>query len=180
MPQKKNGLLKKLNSAIRFKDTAIIAAAYNKKGVYYIQIGGSGLFYLNKNPYNLPIPNFSGEIDVEFRLGPSGSKIRNFNGQPIKVLGATYRCQGRLKTKLKSDLSLDNEEQAIKVITQIIAHNQKNTGNTVDKKIPAPTKQDPVKQQPVKKTAPEKSVAPTKQQPDLSRSPLTAKWMGSR
>jgi hypothetical protein len=171
----KNGLLGKLSSEIKFKDTSIISSAYNKKGVYYIQIGGAGLFYLNKNPYNLPIPNFSGEIEMEIRLGRAGGTFRKFNGGLIKVVGGSYRCQGRLKTKIKSDLSLDNDEHAIKIITQIIAHNRKNAGNTVDKKIPAPTKQEPVK-----KTAPEKPVAPTTQQPDLSRSPLTAKWLSGR
>ena len=42
---------------------------------------------------------------------------------------------------------------------------------------PAPKDTVPQKQEPIKTTKP---VAPTTQQPDLSRSPLTAKWLNSR
>lgn len=120
------GLLKKLNDKVRFTKSTVISNAYNKKNVYYIQIGGAGLFYLNKNPYNLPIPAFDGEIDIEFRLGRSGSVPRNVNGKQYSVVGASYRCQGRLITKLKSPLSLDNEKDAISVIQHIIGINQKS------------------------------------------------------
>jgi len=120
------GYLKTLNEKVRFKDSSIVSNAYNKKNVYYIQIGGAGLFYLNKNPYNLPIPQFEGEIDIEFRLGPSGSKPKVINGETYRVLAAAYRAQGRLVTKIKSNLSLDNEEQAIEILLQIIKHRQKN------------------------------------------------------
>lgn len=119
------GLLKKLNDKVRFTKSSIIANAYNKKNVYYIQIGGAGLFYLNKNPYNLPIPAFEGEIDIEFRLGRSGSVDRKVGNEIHRVVGASYRCQGRLITKLKSNLSLDNEQGAVQIIQHIIGLNQK-------------------------------------------------------
>ncbi len=121
-----SGALKALNDKVRFTNTNLIAAAYNKKNVFYIQIGGAGLFFLNKNPYNLPIPQFEGEIDIEFRLGPGGSKLRKVAGKEYKVVGATYRCQGRLKTSIKSPMSLDDSEQAITIIKHIIDVNVKS------------------------------------------------------
>lgn len=121
------GLLKSLNDKVKFPNTSIIAKAYNNKKVFYIQIGGAGLFYLGQNIYNLPVPEFQGEIDIEFRLGPSGSKSRLIAGKEYRVVSATYRCQGRLKTKLKSNLSLDNAEDAVSVIKHIISFNSKST-----------------------------------------------------
>jgi hypothetical protein len=55
---KKEGLLKKLNGKIYLDNTNVIAKRYNRKGVYYIQIGGAGLFYLLSNPLKLPVPKF--------------------------------------------------------------------------------------------------------------------------
>lgn len=107
----KQGLLKGLNQVEKFKNANTIAKAYNRKGVYYIQIGGLGLFYLGKNPLKLPVPKYDGEVNIEFRLGPSGSKNRKLSdGTLVKVVGAGYRCQGRLKTTKKSKYSLDNPE----------------------------------------------------------------------
>ena len=104
-------MLKGLNQVERFKNANTIAKAYNRKGVYYIQIGGLGLFYLGKNPLKLPVPKYDGEVNIEFRLGPSGSKNRKLSdGTLVKVVGAGYRCQGRLKTTKKSKYSLDNPE----------------------------------------------------------------------
>ena len=120
-----SGALKALNDKVRFTNTNLIAAAYNKKNVFYIQIGGAGLFFLNKNPYNLPIPQFEGEIDIEFRLGPGGSKPRIVGGKEYRVVGASYRCQGRLKTSIKSPMSLDDPDQAIAIIKHIIDLNSK-------------------------------------------------------
>lgn len=50
----------------------IIKKLYASKNVYYIQIGGKGLYYLESNPANLPIPPFDGEINIELRPRPSG------------------------------------------------------------------------------------------------------------
>lgn len=112
----KQGLLKGLNQIEKFTNANTIAKAYNRKGVYYIQIGGLGLFYLGQNPLKLPIPKYDGEINIEFRLGPSGSKPRKLsNGETVKVVGAGYRCQGRLKTSKKSKYSLDDLESIKKL-----------------------------------------------------------------
>lgn len=110
MAAQKAGHLAKMNAIQTFDSAATIAKAYNRKNVYYIQIGKAGLFYLGSNPLKLPIPQFNGTINIEFRLGPSGSKQRKWNGETLKVVGAGYRCQGRFKTTLKSKYTLDDPE----------------------------------------------------------------------
>tara|TARA_R110000782_G_scaffold137156_1_gene229646 strand:- start:25 stop:1347 length:1323 start_codon:yes stop_codon:yes gene_type:complete len=50
----------------------IIKKLYASKNVHYIQIGGKGLYYLESNPANLPIPPFEGKINIELRPRPSG------------------------------------------------------------------------------------------------------------
>lgn len=52
--------------------------AAKKSPIYYIQIGGKGLYYLDGNPANLPVPHFDGNIGVELRPRPSGrTKVKN-------------------------------------------------------------------------------------------------------
>ena len=115
----KDGYLNPLNETVKFNDTSLITKAYNLKQVYYIQVGGAGLFYLNENPYDLPVPKFEGQIQIEFRLGRSGSKSRKFGDTTIETVGAGYRCQGRLKTHIKSNLSLDNSAEAFQILAYI-------------------------------------------------------------
>ena len=115
----KDGYLNPLNETVKFNDTSLITKAYNLKQVYYIQVGGAGLFYLNENPYDLPVPKFEGQIQIEFRLGRSGSKPRKFGDSTIETVGAGYRCQGRLKTHIKSNLSLDNSAEAFQILAYI-------------------------------------------------------------
>ena len=106
----KAGLLAKLNDVVNFDNTKTIAKAYNKKGVYYIEIGKSGLFYLGSNPLKLNVPEFIGSVNIEFRLRPSGSKNRKLGDETIRVVGATYSCIGRFKTSIKSSYSLSKIE----------------------------------------------------------------------
>ena len=115
----KDEYLNPLNETVKFNDTSLITKAYNLKQVYYIQVGGAGLFYLNENPYDLPVPKFEGQIQIEFRLGRSGSKSRKFGDTTIETVGAGYRCQGRLKTHIKSNLSLDNSAEAFQILAYI-------------------------------------------------------------
>ena len=116
---KNAGLLAALNERVSFNDTSIITKAYNLKKVYYIQVGGAGLFYLNENIYDLPVPKFEGQIQIEFRLGRNGGTMRKIGDENIKVLNAGYRCQGRLKTHIKSNLSLDNPAEAFQILAYI-------------------------------------------------------------
>ena len=109
---KVNGLLKQMNAKIS-RDTSFIADHYKNKGIYYIQIGGAGLFYLSENPANLPIPKLEGCIDIELRAGRSGSK-KNASGVP--VVSGLLRAQGRLKFQGSSPYTLDNSESVREMI----------------------------------------------------------------
>ncbi len=40
---------------------------YASKGIYYIQIGGKGLYYMGEDVANLGVPEFGGEITLELR-----------------------------------------------------------------------------------------------------------------
>jgi hypothetical protein len=102
---KEKGLLKPINTKIK-KNAQFIIDHYKDKGIDYIQIGGSGLFYLDKNPANLPIPKLQGEIDIELRAGRSGSSL---NAAGVRRVSGLLRAQARLKFKGKSPVSLDNE-----------------------------------------------------------------------
>lgn len=82
-----------------------IAKHYAKKGIYYIQIGNAGLFYMAKNPAKLPIPQLQGNITVEVRSARSGAKKLK---DGTEVVGGGIRVQGRLKAKNKSPYTLDD------------------------------------------------------------------------
>lgn len=82
-----------------------IAKHYAKKGIFYIQIGGSGLFYLSKNPANLPVPKLEGNVMIEIRSARSGSRVL---ASGVRVVGAGIRVQGRLKAKNSSPFTLDD------------------------------------------------------------------------
>lgn len=102
---KAKGFLKDINTKV-ITDAQFIEKHYNKKGVYYIQIGGRGLFYMGRNIYNLPVPRLKGEIQIEVRLGFSGSKVKFPDGTEARTAG--LRFIGRLRTKGSSKHSIDN------------------------------------------------------------------------
>jgi len=112
---KAKGLLKDINTKV-ITDAAFIEKHYNKKGVYYIQIGGAGLFYLGRNPFNLPIPRLKGEIQVEIRLAYGGGKLKFPDGTEARSAG--LRFQGRLRTKGKSPHTIDTVEGINKLFTK--------------------------------------------------------------
>ena len=108
---KKKGLLKPINGKIK-QNTDFIVNHYKKKGIDYIQIGGAGLFYLDKNPANLPIPKLEGEIDIELRAGRSGSSL---NAAGVRRVSGLLRAQGRLKFNGQSPVSFDSPVSISKV-----------------------------------------------------------------
>ena len=116
----KNGLL--VNDKIPF-DTSFICKHYSKKNTNYIQIGGAGLFYMQENPANLPVPKLEGQIVIEMRTGRSGSKLLA-TGE--RVVGAGLRLQGRLKTDNKSPYTLDNVESINELLGCLTAQQVKH------------------------------------------------------
>jgi hypothetical protein len=115
---KKNGLLIPIAKKIPFTEQLIVNH-YNSKcsGCYYMQIEGKGLFYLGKNPLNLPIPEFKGEINVEVRLKRSGSSlVKSINE---KVAGVGLIVVGRLTADIRSPYSLDNANHVAELFSSI-------------------------------------------------------------
>lgn len=111
---KKQGLLAKINKNVKTSANFIIRH-YNKKGVYYINIGGAGLFYMGKNPLKLPVPELKAQIQIEMRLGFGGGKLSFPTEPPTPARSAGLRLQGRLLTKGKSPYNLDNEDDIKKL-----------------------------------------------------------------
>lgn len=97
-------LLRAANAKIRV-DSQTVIKHYNKKDVYYIQIGGAGFFYLGDNIFDFPIPELSGQVDLEVRLVYGGGKAKLPDDTDARI--ASYRIQGRLKSKEKSPYTLD-------------------------------------------------------------------------
>lgn len=108
------GLLKNLNLTV-VRDTKIITDHYAKKGTYYIQIGKSGLFYMQKNPLNLPIPQLVGKVDVEIRMKRRGAEERKTLG--IRITRGSFDASARLhiSSRATSLFSLDKEEDVIQL-----------------------------------------------------------------
>lgn len=107
---KDKGLLKALNTNISF-DASFITKHYAAKGTHYIQIGGGGLFYLAKNPLELPIPKLMGDVNIEVRIAHHGGRMIKSMG--IQVVDGTVRAQARLKTKNVSPYTLDNQDHVL-------------------------------------------------------------------
>jgi hypothetical protein len=115
---RKEGLLIPIAKIFPFS-ASLITDHYNNKcgGVFYIQIERKGLFYMGKNPLNLPIPPLEGNINVEVRLKRSGSVVAKSIGQ--KVASATLIVVGRLKNDAVSPISLDSPEKITQLFENI-------------------------------------------------------------
>lgn len=109
---RKNGLLRPINVKIKY-DSKFIVEHYNSKNVNYIQMGGSGLFYMGSNPANLPVPALTGHADIEIRAGISGTKGGTQAG------GVGLRIQARLKEKQVSPFTLDDLNSVKKMIKRL-------------------------------------------------------------
>lgn len=110
---------------VKIKNTVdFIAKHYAKKGIFYIQIGGAGLFYLAGNPANLPIPQLSGDINIEIRSARSGAKMLKSG---IEVVGGGIRVQARLKTKGKSPYTADDVASLKAMLTAMKLSGKKTT-----------------------------------------------------
>ena len=63
---------------------------------------------MGRNIYRLPVPRLQGEIQIEVRLGFSGSKVKFPDGTDARTAG--LRFIGRLRTKGSSDHTIDTIE----------------------------------------------------------------------
>jgi hypothetical protein len=104
----KEGLMKPINTVVKY-NTKFIHDWYAKKKCYYIQIGGIGLFYMKKNPLNLPIPQLKADVEINIRLTRSGSGgTKAYPSQRSSQI----RCIAKLKAKGKSKYTLDKASDA--------------------------------------------------------------------
>lgn len=103
-----------------------IARLYNKKGVFYIQVGGAGLFYLGSNPLNLDVPKFEGEANIEIRLKPAGDSTGSTSKAFTKKAGSEELiqaravgliCAARFLSTAKSPYTLDNIDSINKLVS---------------------------------------------------------------
>lgn len=102
------GLIRPLNFKVNH-DEQFIHKHYSMKDCHYFQIGGLGLFYLENNPLDLPIPQLKGDIALEIRATRNGSSMNKTLGE--KTATSAFRIQGRLKFKAEpSPYSLDNAD----------------------------------------------------------------------
>lgn len=100
------GYLKPCNMAIE-ANTEFIVSHYNAKDTYYIQIGKAGLFFMGKNPLDLPVPELNAKANIEVRFGRSGSRT---NSEGVPMVSAGIRVQGRLKEPIQSPYSLERAD----------------------------------------------------------------------
>ena len=114
----KKRLLVPLNAKVEVP-TSFLYDHYKKKGCYYIQIGGLGLYYLHSNPLNLPVPQLKATMQIELRLARAGSTMDS--KLKVPVASGNIRAQGRLnaKTLTKSPYSLDNPDDFMKVFGSV-------------------------------------------------------------
>lgn len=98
------GLLSKINCYIDCESSFIENHYFNKQ-IYYIHIGGKGLYYMNEDIGNLNVPRFKGKTRLEIRLTRNGSKL---NAKGERVCSSTLRIQSRILNIEKSPYSLEN------------------------------------------------------------------------
>ena len=94
-------------------DISVAADSYNAKGMYYIQIGGKGLYYIGKDILGLGVPKLEAKLRQPFQLKKSKNSI-SF-GSEAKIINPS-----KLK---KSEFDLNNVND-IKRIENTIKENK--------------------------------------------------------
>ena len=84
---------------------------YRHKDCFYMQIGDSGLFYLERNPLNLPIPQLKGDINLELRVTRGGSSLNKKFG--VRTVSSAIRVQGRMQFRGSSPYTLENLDHVL-------------------------------------------------------------------
>lgn len=80
-----------------------VAAHYNAKGVYYIQIGGKGLYYMGKDNLSLGVPELSTAFTGSMRFKKGTTK----NGRNTISIVSEPKMKGKLD---KSNINLETKE----------------------------------------------------------------------
>ena len=89
-----------------------VAAHYNAKGVYYIQIGGKGLYYMGKDILNIGVPELSTAFTGSMRFKKGTTK----NGRNSISIVSEPKMKGKLD---KSNISLETKEGSTELYSSI-------------------------------------------------------------
>ena len=89
-----------------------VAAHYNAKGVYYIQIGGKGLYYMGKDILNTGVP----ELNTAFTGSMRFKKGTTKNGRNSISIVSEPKMKGKLD---KSNISLETKEGSTELYNSI-------------------------------------------------------------
>lgn len=108
------GYLRNINTSVEVPIKFMINH-YNKKNCFYIQIGGMGLYYMGKNPLDLPIPELTAKMVVEMRIAQNGASLNKTLNELVS--SGSLRVQGRLdKSSLRpSPYSLERTDDYVKL-----------------------------------------------------------------
>jgi len=79
---------------------------YAKKDTYYIQIGNFGLYYMDKNPADLDVPQFLPQLRVRMRLKAGGSGLSGSDYYNYRFVSALQIVSAGV-TKSKYDIEKD-------------------------------------------------------------------------
>ena len=94
----------KFKDAYKPIDRTSIWEYYATKGVYYIQIGGYGLYHMSANPANLPIPQFDVTARLRIRMKPSQSYPVYSYGFKTAILVQTKPQKSTMDLDRRTDL----------------------------------------------------------------------------
>ena len=111
-----------------------LAAIYNAKGVYYIQIKGEGLYYLGENPLGLPIPKFEGTAELSMRIKAGTVEVKGApNDRRITIVMDPTNFK---RTGPKSDFSIDTEAGISKLMAtpevELLRQQRETTGDNAE------------------------------------------------
>jgi len=101
--------LSKLNFQVD-SDQSIIEDLYNKEGVYYIDFGNKGLFYLGEDVNGLGVPQLKAEVMLYARMTRSSANSSGLYTSSIRVFPS---LKGNIK---ESNISLSDPKNISKVL----------------------------------------------------------------
>ena len=111
-----------------------LAAIYNAKDVYYIQIKGEGLYYLGSNPLGLPIPKFEGTAQLSMRIKAGSVEVKGApNDRRITIVMDPTNFK---RTGAKSDFTIDTEAGISKLMAtpevELLRQQRETTGDNAE------------------------------------------------